>query len=72
MKKAQVLCATVALTWAFVWSRLSESNRRPIHTSPFRPLIDERTTGSDLRFRTHTNKLIHGCSRSSGGTTGAR
>ncbi len=23
--------AIVALTWGFVWSRLSESNRRPIH-----------------------------------------
>ena len=31
MKKAQVVIAIVALTWAFVWSRLSESNRRPIH-----------------------------------------
>jgi hypothetical protein len=31
MKKAQALCAFVTLTWAFVWSRLSESNRRPIH-----------------------------------------
>ena len=31
MKKAQAMCATVALTWASVRSRLSESNRRPIH-----------------------------------------
>jgi hypothetical protein len=31
MNKAQVVIAIVALTWAFVWSRLSESNRRPIH-----------------------------------------
>ena len=31
MKKARVVWAVVALTWAFVWSRLSESNRRPIH-----------------------------------------
>ena len=31
MKKAQAVLAVVALTWAFVWSRLSESNRRPIH-----------------------------------------
>ncbi len=31
MKKAQAMCAGVALTWAFAWSRLTESNRRPIH-----------------------------------------
>ncbi len=26
MKKAQAWCAVVLLTWAFVWSRLGESN----------------------------------------------
>ncbi len=31
MNKAQAVIAMVALTWAFVGSRLSESNRRPIH-----------------------------------------
>ena len=31
MNKAQAVIAIVALTWALVWSRLSESNRRPIH-----------------------------------------
>jgi hypothetical protein len=31
MTKAQAVFAIMALTWAFVWSRLSESNRRPIH-----------------------------------------
>ena len=31
IKKARVVVAVVALTWAFAWSRLSESNRRPIH-----------------------------------------
>ncbi len=31
MNKAQAVIAIVALTWAFVESRLSESNRRPIH-----------------------------------------
>jgi hypothetical protein len=31
LKKARAVTAVVALTWAFVRSRLSESNRRPIH-----------------------------------------
>jgi hypothetical protein len=31
MNRAQALRATTALTWAFTVSRLSESNRRPIH-----------------------------------------
>jgi hypothetical protein len=31
MEEAQAVIVVVALTWAFVWSRLSESNRRPIH-----------------------------------------
>ncbi len=31
MRKAQAIAAMVALTWAFMVSRLSESNRRPIH-----------------------------------------
>ncbi len=31
MKIAQAMIAVVALTWALTWSRLTESNRRPIH-----------------------------------------
>ena len=56
MKKAQVLCATVALTWAFVWSRLSESNRRPIHYERRRGLVSLALVGDSRVNRTNRKR----------------